>query len=199
MTKTKVVIIIGFLMLTLSTSVQAFEGTLAKGVVYFNDQRATVDNVTLRIGEPFLVRAEISTKEKVHISLKLSVSGFREKEKQPFEIIEGVSALNQWYDELNVPKGTNLTFIWKLKATEAWAGGTAPLNIDFTIHPSKGGDSETIGFTIVNAYISKEYYEGYEGTTPTPSLSPVKTTPGFEFALLVFSCISAFAIARRIG
>lgn len=196
-----IIFIAGFFVLTLLVSTtQAFEGTLAKGTVYFNDQKATVDNATLRIGEPFTVRAEVTTKENITVSLKLSASGFREKEKQPYEVIEGTSALNQWYDKLNVAKSTNLTFTWKLKPSDAWSGGTAPLNIDFTIHPSKGGDSETVGFTVVNAYISKDYYQGAAPTPSpfaSPSASPAKSVQGFEVILLLLSIFGALVVVRR--
>ncbi len=178
------------LLITMPFPTSAFEGALAKGTVYFNDQKATVDNATLKIGEPFNVKAIIIAKKDIDLGFELSVSGFGSQEKNPYEVIEGPSKLNEAKMQRNIPIGENVTLEWRLKATDAWLG-FAPLNIDFSIYDSKTHkEHETVGFTIVNAYISNEYYQGV-----TPSPSPARATSGFEF-LLGLSCVSALGIAR---
>jgi sarcinarray family protein len=190
-------LIILFLSILVVQVGSAFDLPLASGAVYFKDQKATVDNATLKIGEPFTIKAIVkSGKKPIHIGVKLSVSGFKSNERQPYDVVGGPCGLNQYYSKGNVASNETIILEWELKATDAWVGGTAPLNFDITVaNANDVSESYSVGFTIVNAYISKEYYQGVT-PSPTPSPSPAKAAPGFEFVLLALSLVIALAIAR---
>lgn len=180
--------------------------------VYFNDQVATVDNATLKVGEPFTVKAVIKAKKVLDIGVKLTASGFKDDEPQPYEVISGPSQFAKSTGVDNITQGNETTFEWKLKPTSVWAGGTTPLDISFSFYDISRAKGYPLSFTVANIYISKETYTGSAAAPSQPEMSvfsivktPVVQTPatsvpqkqtGFEVALALAALLSLAYVLR---
>lgn len=159
--------------------------------VYFNGEMLELDAAkpTLKIGEPFTVRIDITVYQKSDVYVKLTELG-----KDNFEIIDGPTLEMGRYHEGDVlEKNTTKVYEWTVKPTENWAGGSMPLEIRYEI--LEHGDTEPLvnsGFTAVLPYISTEYYDGPE---PTPAETPEtesNQTPAFTLpaALLAIALVA---------
>ena len=159
-------------------------------------QNTTVDRAELKRGEPFYIKATISTKiDSARTALIISETGEDNAEDSSFEVIDGPCDI---YEILNLEiiseKNTSLDYTWKIrvKPDTHWAGGTAPLNI-FVQFDKKVNDewySDDISFTTVNVYILDELWEGYtEDNGNSSGNNDTNGTPGFElfFALIAIA------------
>lgn len=118
---------------------------------------------TLKIGEPFWIKINMTAEENAALAYRLKEPG----ETKAFEVIEGPSKLGEaghlgWKDA-----NWSNTYQWKLKTTGNWSYGNAPLNIlvKFTIKDYGDLYDDRVRFSIVNAYISSEEWEGSETET----------------------------------
>jgi len=171
--KIKNILLICVLILLISKG-NAVENNLVKGSVYFNEKKATVYDAELKVGEPFIITFEAYLKKDTEITAVLYASGFDKDEVQPFELIEGPSELNENARDFNKKAGENVSFKWKLKPTNAWAGGTVPLNIAFNFYDPEEKEGNPITFTVANIHITNEQYSG---STPKPTSDPSSTDP----------------------
>lgn len=127
----------------------------AKHVIkaYFNGQEATVTGVSLKVGEPFTIDLYVTPDRYTTVSARLREPGGG---LGSYRRISGDSV-----DKVHKEGGPNDTvhYQWVLAPTDAWAGGTAPLNIQYNVWgETMDGDVQGY-FTVVEAYISPAKYE----------------------------------------
>lgn len=122
---------------------------------YFNGQEATVTGVKLKVGEPFTVDLYVTPDRYTTVAAL-----FREPGGDGDDAYALVSGDPRGV-VVHKKGGPNDTvhFRWVLAPTEAWTGGTAPLNIQYDVWgETMAGDVQGY-FTVVEAYISPEHYE----------------------------------------
>jgi sarcinarray family protein len=146
---------------------------------YFNGQEATVAGVKLKIGEPFTVDLYVTPDRYTTVATLLREPGGGE---DAYALISG--------DPKGIitrkKGGPNDTahFQWKLAPTEAWAGGTAPLNLQYDVWgETMDGDVQGY-FTVVEAYVLPEQYQPPQQA----GIDPISTA---------FSMTAALALAAR--
>ena len=166
--------------------------------VYYNDELlpgTEVAKPTLKIGEPFTVKIEMTLNQPSTLGFKLGSLG-----DNMYEVIEGPSEFKKTKYFKLIDEGTH-TFEWTLKPTDGWAGGTLPVNFWYQIN-MPGEDESVVNseFTVAVPYISTEHYEG--DSTPSTTTDPISTdnptTPSTPaFTLLAASLAIVIAAARR--
>ena len=153
---------------------------------------------TLKIGEPFTLRVDVTMYQECKMDIELSLL-----DKTHFDFIDGIADFNQAASYIFKANETH-TFEWTLKPTDNWAGGTVPLNIHYAILlPGVTGSVTDSSFTIAYPYITTEHYKG--DTTPTTTTYPESptstddpTTPSTPaFTLLAAALTLTIAAARR--
>ena len=168
--------------------------------VYYNDEKLIGDAAkpTLKIGEPFTVKIEMTLNQPSTLGFKLGSLG-----DNMYEVIEGPSEFKRTKYFKLIDEGTH-TFEWTLRPTDGWAGGTLPVNFWYQIN-MPGEDESVVNseFTIAIPYITTEYYEGDTTTITTtdpesPTSTDDPTTPSTPaFTLLAASLAIVIAAARR--
>ncbi|HTX44473.1 MAG TPA: sarcinarray family MAST domain-containing protein, partial [Methanocella sp.] len=95
---------------------------------YFNGQEATVTGAKLKVGEPFTVDLYVTPDRYTTVAVLLREPGGGE---DAYALISG----DVKGDVTRKKGGPNDTvhFQWVLAPTEAWARGTAPLNIQYDV------------------------------------------------------------------
>ncbi len=134
-------------------------GTVNAWVKLSNDtqwREAMVDDVTLKVHEPFKVKVQITTKMKCHVSFELYDPGVT----KVFEVVNGASKNGEDVDENNCPANWTKTYEWTVRPTGKWTEGWAPLNFFIQFTDPNTGYNEKIDKTIIHAYISPEEWEG---------------------------------------
>ncbi len=120
---------------------------------YFNGQEATVTGVTLKVGEPFTVDLYVTPDRPTTVAALLREPGGGE---DAYALVSG-DIKGVVTRKKGGPNDT-VHFRWVLAPTEAWAGGTAPVNIQYDVWgETMKGDVQGY-FTVVEAYISQEHY-----------------------------------------
>ena len=152
---------------------------------------------TLKIGEPFTVKIEMTLNQPSTLAIKLDSLG-----DNMYEVIEGPSEMKRTKYFKLLDEGTH-TFEWILKPTDEWAGGTMPVNFWYQIN-MPGEDDSVVNskFTIAVPYITTENYEG--DTTPTTTTDPDSptstddpTTPSTPAFTLLATALALTIAARR--
>jgi len=119
-------------------------------------ENATVHK-TLKIHEPFKIKAKIKTKIEVPwLHLWLEEAGGT----KVYEVVEGESGIGIYEDVIsvnNVPQGWNNTYEWTVRPTGNWTDGVAPLNIKAQFSTMK--DDKFVEFTVIVAYIESEEWK----------------------------------------
>ena len=174
----KIVLTASFLLIFISNCTAA-ENEYGIVVAWFNEEPATVDGITLKINEPFTVKATVESKIDGYVFVKLSEPGVT----NAYEVIEGPSEIDEFIDNMNIESGWKTTYIWKLKPNGDWTNGNAPINL-FVQFNKAHDDVQKIQFTIANPYILDEQYSGPAPTrTATDPSStdqtPTQGSPGF--------------------
>ena len=166
--------------------------------VYYNDEQVIGDAAkpTLKIGEPFSVRIDLTVNQKSEVSVMLSELG-----KNNFVVLDGQTTKMDVYTGNIMEKNSTKIYEWTVAPTDNWAGGSLPINFVYQINDFETGrilvNSE---FTIAYPYISTEYYDG--DITPTTTTDPTSTddptTPSTPaFTLLAAALALTIAAARR--
>ena len=166
-----------------ATSVNAWEceyGTVNAWVKLSNDtqwREAMVDDVTLKVHEPFKVKVQITTKTKCHVALELYDPGVT----KVFEVIEGPSKNEGVIDNYNCPANWTKTYEWTVRPTGKWTEAYGPWNI--RVQFTKTMESyKVVDKTIIHAYISPEEWNGSSENNQNEDKS--HHTMGFEFVTL---------------
>ena len=199
--KTKLTIVL-LILLMLPNIVLAYNpyGEIYTYEVYYNDKLlpgTEVAKPTLKIGEPFTVKIEMTLNQPSMLGFKLGSLG-----DNMYEVIEGPSEFKKTKVFKLIDEGTH-TFEWTLKPTDGWAGGTLPVNFWYQIN-MPGEDESVVNseFTIAVPYITTEHYEG--DTTPTTTSDPESptstddpTTPSTPAFTLLAAAFALTIAARR--
>ncbi|AKB86089.1 sarcinarray family MAST domain-containing protein [Methanococcoides methylutens] len=186
--------IISLMFLNVATAYNPY-GEVYTYDAYVNGEMLELDAAkpTLKIGEPFTVRIDITVYQKSDVYVKLTELG-----KDNFEIIDGPSLeMGRYHGGDILEKNTTQVYEWTVKPTENWAGGSIPLDIRYEI--LEHGDTEPLvnaGFTAVLPYISTEYYEAPEPTPADHPESDAKQTPAFTLPAALLA-IALVALRKR--
>ena len=195
-------ILIGLFVCVMFTNIAVAESQYGKINVYYNDMHlpgTEVAKPTLKIGEPFSVRIDLTVNQKSDVYVELTETG-----ENDFEIISGPTSRMDVYSDGDVCEaGSTQVYKWIVKPTDNWADGSMPLNVYYTILEHGNPDPlVSSGFTIAVPYITTEYYEG--DTTSTTTTDPESSTtddptnlstPTFTFFAAVLAL--TIAAARR--
>jgi sarcinarray family protein len=153
---------------------------------YFNGQEATVDNVTLKVGETFTIDLYFSPDRDSIIDVLLTEPGIEDS----YDRIDGESKGGDYIEKICMA-GNTTHFHWVLAANYKWAGGTSPVNIVYNIDDYPYYPRHITGeFTVVNAYISSRHYTGNNTIAEASKLAI-----GPE--ILPIALLAGFLIARR--
>jgi MAST domain-containing protein len=168
--------------------------------VYYNDRLLPGDETakpTLKIGEPFKVKINLTVYQKSDIYVSLSCM-----EKNSFKIITGPTSKIEEYSKVNILEANcSKEYEWIVEPTERWKGGSLPLDIYYTILAH--GESEPLinsGFTVAYPYISADYYKGkapVSKKSTTETQTPSQSAPAFTTISALLSGVLALALFRR--
>ena len=188
--------------ISLISNVNAFDNEYANGSVYFNDQKATVYDANLKVGEPATIKAVIYLKENVDVSTGLTATGFGFKNiDQPFKVIEGPSEFTETARHFGHNASETVTFEWVICPTDIATGWTIPLNIDFHFYNRDESEGIPICFTAANICVSDEQYSGsaIHTTTNTSSTGEgsSESSPGFSVLTGLLSIVLMMLWMRR--
>jgi len=191
----RIVLIASILLICISNCTAA-ENEFGIVHAWYNDETATAEGITLKINEPFTVKATIESKIDRNIYVRLYEPGVT----NAYEVVEGPSEIDEWIDNMNIESGWKTTYIWKLKPNGDWTNGNAPINL-FVQFNKAHGDVRMIDFTIANPYILDEQYSGPAPTRTASDPSstdqpPSQGSPGFGFVGALLG-IALVMMARR--
>jgi sarcinarray family protein len=191
----RIVLIASILLISISNCTAA-ENEYGIVVAWFNEEPATAEGITLKINEPFTVKATVESKIDGYVFVKLSEPGVT----NAYEVIEGSSEINEFIDNMNIESGWKTTYIWKLKPNGDWTNGNAPINL-FVQFNQAHDDVQKIQFTIANPYILDEQYLGPAPTRTAADPSstdqpPSQGSPGFG-VMGALPGIALVVMARR--
>jgi sarcinarray family protein len=170
---------------------------------YYNDDlcaNQSIPKPLLKIGEPFTLRFDITAEQYCKVNVELSDLGVRNG-VESFTIIEGPSNLGERFSKV-YDADESFSYIWTLKATEEWSGGSMP--IDFYYSVLLPGQSDTVvhsEFTAAYVTISDEYYDGPEHIPSSESQSNASSsnsTPGFTMLVASLALLGVILIKRMI-
>ncbi len=196
-----IICLILIISISLISNVDAFDNEYANGSVYFNDQKATVYDANLKVGEPATIKAVVYLKRNVDISTGITATGFKyDDPNQPYKVIEGPSEFTKTARHHGHNATETVTFEWIICPTDVAAGWTIPLNIDFHFFDRDEKEGIPIEFTAVNICVSDEQYSGSAApitTDPSSTGQPSSEgSPGFG-VLTVVSSITLMVLWMR--
>ena len=195
MIKTKLTILLVFsFFLLLSINALAKENPFgsANAWVELNDgqwQKAGLDDVVLKVNEPFYVKVNISTKVVCTVSFEIYGPG----KTVTYMVLNGPSSYHETIVKYNCPIGWNETFEWIVCPTNNWTEGFAALNlrIQFSRWNEKiqWDENGHANFGLINAYISPDIWNGTLDNESNKISSTNKQIPGFELIILFIAII----------
>ena len=171
--------------------------------VYYNDQILPGQDIakpTLKIGEPFKIKIELSLNQTSSLFLEVCSLG-----GDFFKVVDGPSDFEKTKYIQSLDPGKHI-FEWTIVPTDEWAGGSIPINIWYQINLPEEDEPAVKGeFTVAYCTISNEYYEGeapdsQEKPVSETKSSPTSTspsTPAFTFVGAISFFALAFALIRR--
>jgi MAST domain-containing protein len=180
--------------ISLISNVNAFDNEYVNGSVYFNEQKATVYDANLKVGEPAIIKAVIYLKENVDVSTGLTATGFKYNDpNQPYKVLEGPSEFTKTARHHGHNATETVTFEWIICPTDVAAGWSIPLNIDFHFFNRDEKEGIPIEFTAANICVSNEHYSGsttHTTTDPSSTDQPSSEgSPGFGVLTAVLSIV----------
>lgn len=138
---------------------------------YCDGQEATVENVTLKAGQPFEVRLTVITDSDAVVHAMIYEPGY----VPAYEVLSGPG--KDIIVTRYIGAGEEATFTWTVAPSGAWTGAKAPLNVAFKVLEERDGAGKKLTsgqFTVVNAFIEEGRYE--------PASAPCASVPA---ALLI--------------
>ncbi|MCD4845920.1 MAG: sarcinarray family MAST domain-containing protein, partial [Methanosarcinales archaeon] len=188
--------------ISLISNVNAFDNEYANGSVYFNDQKATVYDANLKVGEPATIKAVVYLKKNVDVSTGITATGFKyDDPNQPYKVIEGPSEFTKTARHHGHNATETVTFEWIICPTDVAAGWSIPLNIDFHFFNRDEKEGIPIEFTAANICVSDEHYSGSTTHTTTDPSSidehSSEGSPGFGVLTVLLSIVLMVFWKRR--
>ncbi len=190
------------LLLFLSSTINAVENDY--GIVHtwikFRDgdwQDTGVDDVTLKVHEPFELKVTIETKVECNVYLEIGGPGIT----KTYETVEGPSEMGtgkaaDYIDNYDCPIGWNQTYEWTVRPTGNWTQGTAPLNLQVFFTTPDGDGKTALG--LINAYVSPEGWEdATDGANGNSDITSGQHTPGFEGVILLVLLAVVVMLKRK--
>ncbi|MCL7476435.1 MAG: sarcinarray family MAST domain-containing protein [ANME-2 cluster archaeon] len=148
------ILMISIVILFLSVhSVQAAENEFGEIQAWCNGEKATVNDLDVKIGEPITITVRVTSRIDGYVDMKL---------KEPwttksFEVISGPSDTGEWLTEPKVYPGWTQEYTWILTPNGEWTQGRTPILVDVTFN--KDSDTKmTLGMTVVSPTILDEHY-----------------------------------------
>lgn len=185
-----------------------------------NWEPATVENITLKRGETFYIKAEITSKiNLLSIDLHIWETGENSQKNSTYKQLSGPNCFFNIYNTINISKNQNFTFIWQfqVKPDTDWVDAKAPLNI-FVQYDKNPQDNKKIYYTVVNPYIENTKWENYdpnkdytgniynrtdsnpdknEENNTNHSIIKKQKTPGFDIIIFVLTTLTVLFFWRR--
>jgi len=204
----KATICSGFIFLLL-VSVASASSQYGSIDVYYNDEilpGKEVAKPTLKIGEPFKIKIEITLNQTSSLFVQVCSLG-----GNFFEVIDGPSEFEKTKYIKSLDPG-KYVFEWTIMPTDEWAGGSIPINVWYQINlPGEDEPAVKGEFTVAYCTISNERYEGEIPTSeeqpvtepkPSPtsssgSASSSASTSAFTFVGSVSVLALVFTLLRR--
>ena len=153
---------------------------------------------TLKIGEEFEVKANITAKKDLSVmTLQLYEFG-----TPVFEVLEGPSIIGEYLDcGYNLMTNDSFSYTWKLRVrpNTSWVDGFAPLEV-FSQFDKDQNDNCKVSFDVIVAYIVDELWEGYVSDSnecQNTSDESSNVTPGFEIMLIFFAIALVFFYRKK--
>ena len=142
-----------------------------------NNEPATVDGLKLKIGEPTIIKVEVTSKINGFLDLIIEEPGVTNS----FDVISGPSDFDEIISEYDVKPEWTKEYIWTISPNGRWTDGNAPINLYVQFNQDID-EVERVQFTIANPYILDEQYSGPTRTAIDPSSTdetPSQGSPGF--------------------
>jgi sarcinarray family protein len=160
------------------------ESQYGKIDVYYNDQLYPGDSTPkplLKIGEPFNLRFEVTCYKRNFLAVQLWSIG-----NNDFVILDGPTASLGTGTRGIIEANETRVFEWTVAPTEAWAGGSAPINFYYQMTDLERPITLASGeFTAAYVTISNEHYEFPAATKPGAQSSSDTSSPSLPaFTLL---------------
>jgi len=163
---------------------------------WYNGQEATVENISLKIGESAELTVSVYSKIDCNVYVKL----INPLVTVPYNVISGPSEFDESIDNRGIKSGWKNNYSWIISPNENWVNGNAPINI--FVQFSDRGDSRVTKFTIVDPYILDEQYSG---STPKPTPDPKSTdqppssegSPGFGVVAALIGVAAVVLITKK--
>ncbi|WP_424357848.1 sarcinarray family MAST domain-containing protein [Methanocella sp. MCL-LM] len=141
-------LVCGFLLFLAILAVSCDEVNARSIKAYFNGQEATVENVSLHVGEPFTVDLYMTPDGDSFAYAILTEPGYT----RAYDRISGEAVGDTVTKKCN--ESSPAHFSWTLAANDQWVNGTAPVNVYCQLN--RKGDTSPYArayFTVVDARI----------------------------------------------
>jgi sarcinarray family protein len=190
-------LIISIVLICLVTQIaSAAENDYGVIKAWCNDEPATVNGLKLKIGEPMMIKVEVTSKINGFIDLIIEEPGVTKS----YNVISGQSDFDEIISEYNVEPGWIKEYTWIISPNGEWTDGNAPINIYVQLN-QEIDDVEQVQFTIANPYILNEQYSGPAPTRTATNPSSTNQTlsqgsPGFRVVGALVG-IAFVVMARR--
>jgi MAST domain-containing protein len=166
----KVVLFSGFIF-SLMIGIASASSQYGSINVYYNDKLlpgTEVAKPTLKIGEPFKVKIEMTLNQTCSLFVQVCSLG-----GNLFEVVDGPSKFEKTKYFKSIDPGKQ-AFEWTVRPTDEWAGGSIPLNFWYQINlPGEDKPAVKGEFTVAYCTISNEHYKV---EVPTPKVQKTSET-----------------------
>ena len=198
-----ILLIIGLMISAILLSgITSAESSYGKIDVYYNDiilPGTEVAKPTLKIGEPFKVRIDLTVYQTSFVNVELTELG-----KNNYEIMNGpTKKMGDYTGLITIEENFTHVYEWKVRPTENWVDGSMPINLHYEIlDPSSPKPLVSSKFTVAVPYITTEHYKG--DTTPITTTDPESptstddpTTPSTPAFTILAAALALTIAARR--
>jgi sarcinarray family protein len=180
-------------LMVMFSSPASSESQYGKIDVYYNDQLYPGNSTPkplLKIGEPFNLRFEVTCYKRNFLAVQLWSIG-----NDDFVILDGPTERLGTGTRGIIEANETRVFEWTVAPTEAWAGGSTPINFYYQMTDLERPITLTSGeFTAAYVTISNEYYEPSASTGPGTQPSGDTASP----ALPAFTLLGALAAVYAV-
>ncbi len=149
------------------------------GILYLG---ADIPRPLLKIGEPFIIRFDVTSYQKCYLSVELwSI------DSEDFVIIDGPTLELEKGIHGLIEENETKTYEWTVAPTENWASGSVPINFYYQFTDLDTADTIIKGeFTAAYVTVSEEYYDGEKTEVATePAIEQPSQAPGFILPIAV--------------
>lgn len=121
-------------------------------------REATVEDINLKVNEPFWIKIEVVTNIKSNVYIQIFDPGTT----KAYRVIGGPSDNGDTIDNYDCQAGWEKTYEWNVCPTGEFVEGTAPLNINVQFNKDYN-QYDIIEKTLVHAYISSSEWQDGNG------------------------------------